>query len=52
MNKEFEMPQANFVNKCYEKGYVGYDDEGLKLFVEFGRISEEDYKTITGKEYK
>lgn len=49
---KFESSQAKFFNMCYEKGFNGYDAEGLKLAVKFNRITANDYKTITGVEYK
>lgn len=52
MEQTFDLPQAKFVARCYEKGYAGYDNEGIKLFVMFNRISEADYEKITGVKYE
>ena len=40
------------VKTHYDKKRNGYDDEGLKKFVIVGRLTEAEYKEITGKDYK
>lgn len=42
----------NLAKNSYEKGFPGYDDEGLKVFVVVGWISASEYQQITGIPYK
>lgn len=46
-NRQFERIKTH-----YDKKRNGYTDEGLKKFVIVGRLTEEQYKEITGIEYK
>lgn len=39
----------NMIKKYYSKGY--YKDEDVKIFVEIKKISEEEYKEVTGIDY-
>lgn len=42
----------NLAKTSHEKGYPGYDDEGLKVFVKVDWITSEEYKQITGIDYQ
>lgn len=39
----------NTIKKYYDKGY--YTNEDMKVFVNAGYITEEEYQDITGVEY-
>ena len=38
------------VNRFYSRGY--YTNEDVKVFVRYNKITPEQYKEITGEEYK
>lgn len=37
------------IKRYYDKGYYSVDD--VKIFVEAGKITEEQFKEITGEDY-
>lgn len=45
------MNWLKFLKDCFDAKFEGYDLEGLKLFVRKGKITAEQYKEITDKEY-
>lgn len=45
------MDWMGIIKTAYERKVPGYTDDGIKVFVEKGKITEEQYEEITNKEY-
>lgn len=45
------MDYFKMVKDFYDRGFEGYTDEGIKIFVKANMITAEQYKEITGIDY-